>query len=138
MRNSKFLLAVLGVALSGLAQAGKAERDFYAAEVDPAVKAAAATLKKSCGCDVKFDVNMSTLQTVDHMRQVRGFANSITEKAGGYCTDAPSKAAICQMKSVSVSRTNEANFKFSGGKATATTDESSFPHWDMMTPVLDK
>lgn len=138
MKNSKFLLAALGLALSGLAHAGKTERDFYAAEVDPAIKTAAATLKKSCGCDVKFEVSMDTLQTVDHMRQVRSFATSITEKAGGYCTDAPSKAAICKMKSVSVSRTNEANFKFSGGKGTATTDESSFPHWDMMTTALDK
>jgi hypothetical protein len=138
MKNSKFLLATLALAASSLAHAGKAERDFYAAEVDPAIKAAAATLKKSCGCDVKFDVNVSTLQTVDHMRQVRHFANSITEKAGGYCTDAPSKAAICQMKSLSVSRASSANFTFSDGKATANTDESSFPHWDMMTPVLDK
>lgn len=138
MKLTRFALAAAVFGLASLAHAGKAERDFYAAEVEPAIKNAAGALKKSCGCDVKFDVKASTLETTDHMRQARSFANSITEKAAGYCTDAASKKAICQMKSVEFSRTTQSEFKFSADKGIATTDGSSAPHWDMMTRVLDK
>lgn len=135
---TRFAWAAAALTLASLAHAGKAEREFYAAEVEPAIKRAAGALKQSCGCDVKFDVQVSTLETTDHMRQARGFANSISEKAAGYCTDAPSKKAICQLKTVEFSRTGSSEFKFAAGKGVATTDGSSFPHWDMMTAVLDK
>ena len=138
MKFNSLVLASLALAAASLAHAGKAERDFYTAEVAPAVRNAAGALKQSCGCDVKMDVQMSTFQTVDHLRQVRYVAESITEKARGYCTDAPSKAAICKLKTLEIARTGTAAFKFAGGKGTASTDESSYPHWDMITTVLDK
>jgi hypothetical protein len=138
MKLTRFALAAAVFGLASLAHAGKAERDFYAAEVQPAVNAAATTLKQACGCDVKFDVKMSTYETVDQMRQIKHYVSSISSEAGRYCTDAASKKAICQLKSVDISRTSSADFKFSGGKGIATTDESSYPHWGMMTTAIDK
>lgn len=86
------LVATLSLAVASLAHAGKAERDFFVAEVAPALKTAASTLKQSCGCDVKMDVKQDSFQTVDHLRQVRYAAGTIVDNAPRYCNDAPSKA----------------------------------------------
>jgi hypothetical protein len=135
---NRIALAATVLAITSVAHAGKTERDFYAAEVQPAISSAASTLKQACGADVKFDVQMSTYETVDQMRQIKHFANSITSDAGRYCNDAASKKAISALKTVSVSRTSSAGFEFSAGKGIATTDESSYPHWGMMTSAIDK
>lgn len=135
---SRIAVAATVLAITSFAHAGKAERDFYAAEVQPAITSAAATLKKACGADVKFDVQVNGYQTVDQMRQIKNFLNSITSDAAAYCKDDASKKAISALKTVTVSRTSSAGFEFSGGKGTATTDESSFPHWGMMTSAIDK
>ena len=133
----KTLIAVL--MLSPLsAFAGKAERDFVSTQVEPAVKEAAATLKKSCGCDVKFDVKVDTFKDTDELMTSRNFANAVKSAAPGYCNDAPSKAAICKVKTFEVSKGSSVTFKFAGGKGIVTTDSSSYPSWDMVTREVDK
>ena len=132
------LIATLSLAAASLAHAGKPERDFLAAEVAPALKAAASTLKQSCGCEVKMDVKQDSFQTVDHLRQVRYAAGTIVDNAPRYCNDAPSKAAVCKLKTLEFARTGTTTFKFAAGKGVITFDESSYPSWDMLTAQLDK
>ena len=105
------LVATLSLAVASLAHAGKAERDFFVAEVAPALKTAASTLKQSCGCDVKMDVKQDSFQTVDHLRQVRYAAGTIVDNAPRYCNDAPSKAAVCQLKTLEFARTGTTAFR---------------------------
>ena len=137
--NPLLLIAALGLAAASLAaHAGKAERDFFAAEVAPVVQTAATTLQKSCGCAVKMDVKQDSFQTVDHLRQVRHAASAIIDNAPRYCTDAPSKTAVCKLKTLEFARTGTTAFKFAAGKGTITLDESSYPSWDMLTAELDK
>ena len=138
MKFNSLVLASLALAAASLAHAGKAERDFYTAEVEPAVRSAAGALKQSCGCDVKMDVQMSTFQTVDHLRQVRYSAGTIIDNAPRYCNDAPSKAAVCKLKTLEYARTGTTAFKFAAGKGVITLDESSYPSWDMLAAELDK
>ena len=120
------------------AQAGKAERDFIASDVEPAIKEAAAAYKKSCGCDVKFDVKLDTYKDKDELFKVKYFANAIKDGAPAYCTDAATKAAMCKLKTVEIQKTNSADFKFSGGKGMASTDSSANPSWEMVTRAIDK
>ncbi len=132
------LIATLGLTAASLAHAGKAERDFLAAEVAPVVQTAASTLQKFCGCAVKMDVKQDSFQTVDHLRQVRYAAGTIIDNAPRYCSDAPSKAAVCKLKTLEFARTGTTAFKFAAGKGSITLDESSYPSWDMLTAELDK
>jgi len=138
MKKHTLFIASLGLAAASLAHAGKAERDFFAAEVAPAVKTATSTLKQSCGCDVKMDVKQDSFQTVDHLRQVRYAAGTIVDNAPKYCNDAPSKAAVCKLKTLEFARTGTTAFKFAAGKGVITLDESSYPSWDMLAAELDK
>ena len=138
MTTRTLVIASLSLAVASLAHAGKAERDFYAAEVAPAVKTAAGTLKQSCGCDVKMEVKQDSFQTVDHLRQVRYAAATIVDNAPKYCNNAPFKAAVCQLKSLEFARTGTTAFKFAAGKGVVTLDESSYPSWDMLAAELDK
>ena len=131
-------LAMVLMLVPVLAFAGKAERDFLTNEVEPAVKEATATLKGSCGCDVKFNVKFDTFKDTDELRNIKNFANSIRDGAKSYCSDAGSKAAICKLKTIELSKSTEATFKFKDGKGTATADSSSTPSWDMMTDIIDK
>ena len=136
MRLKKLALVLLMAPL--MAFAGKAERDFITYDAEPAVKAAAATLKGSCGCDVKLAVKFDSFKDKDELMNVRNFANAISEGAKPYCSDAPSKAAICKMKSIEFSNTGEPTFTFKGGKGVATADSSSYPSWDMITEAVEK
>jgi hypothetical protein len=130
---------ILVLMLSPLvAIAGQAERDFISTQVDPAVKDAASTLKKSCGCDVKFNIKFDTFKDTSELMKIKYFANTIKENAGPYCKDAASKAAVCKLKTVEFSKSNNADFKFSGGKGIATSDSSAHPSWDMIVREVDK
>ncbi len=133
INNAAFILLFTPL----LAFAGKAERDFIASDVDPAVKTAAATLKKSCGCDVKFDIKIDSFKDKDELFKIKHFATMITENSAPYCSDAASKAAVCKLKTIEFSK-GSTDFKFAGGKGTATTDGTSTPSWDMITRVIDK
>jgi hypothetical protein len=127
--------ALMLVSLSAFA--GKTERDYMTNEVQPAVKAAEAKLKSACGCSVSFTVSDS-LKTTDDMAQARNIANAVTEGAPAYCSDAASKKAVCQLKTIEVVKGKETGFAFKGGKGTCTTDGQSYVSWDMITREIDK
>jgi hypothetical protein len=135
--KSKMLPALLAIAPL-LAFAGKAERDFVSQEVEPAIKASGEKVGKSCGCPLKFDVKLDSFTDVDQLRNARNFVRAVGDGAAGHCTDAPSKAAVCKMKTLEVSRGASVGFKFAAGKGTATTDISSYPSWDMIAAQVDK
>ncbi|MES2040682.1 hypothetical protein ACO0LD_04225 [Undibacterium sp. Ji83W] len=136
MKISKLAAIILLLPLTAFA--GKAERDFMSNEVEPAVKAATAGLKTSCGCDVKFDIKADSFQTTDDMFKIKHFASTIKDNAGAYCADAASKKAICKMKSIEFSKAASTYLKFAAGKVTATTDGTSQPSWEMLTREVDK
>ncbi|PXX37851.1 hypothetical protein [Undibacterium pigrum] len=131
-------LAAILLLLPLTAFAGKAERDFMTNEVDPAIKAATASLKTSCGCDVKFDVKVDSFQTTDDMFKIKYFASTIKDNTASYCSDAATKKAICKMKSIEFSKAASTYLKFAAGKVTATTDGTSQPSWEMLTREVDK
>lgn len=133
-----FKLAGILLCLPLAAWAGKAERDFMTAEVEPAVKEATAAFKKSCGCDVKFDVKQDSFQSKDDMFKIKYFASTIKDNAGSYCSDAATKKAMCKIKSIEFSKTAETALKFNAGKVTASTDGTSQPSWEMLTREVDK
>ena len=120
------------------ALAGKQEREMMKNEVMPAVKAAEAKFKSSCGCALAITVDETTVKSTDDMYKVKHMAEWVTEGAGSYCTDAASKKAVCQMKSLVLAKAPEAKFTFKGGKGVATTDGQSSCSWEMMTQELDK
>ncbi|HEU4733590.1 MAG TPA: hypothetical protein VFT22_37105 [Kofleriaceae bacterium] len=134
--KSVLIGAVLMLA-SLTAFAGKTERDYMTNEVQPAVKAAEAKFKAACGCALKINVS-DTLKSTDDMAQARNISNAITEGAPGYCNDAASKKAICQMKTLDIVKGKVTGFAFKAGKGTCTTDGSSYVSWEMMTQELDK
>ena len=138
MKTSHSALIALTLSFAGLAFAGEAEREYYAENTEPAVKKATATLKKSCGCDVKFDIQMETFETRNHLLMINMLASEISEKAPGYWSDAPSNAAICKLKTVNLSRTKESALNFSNGKIVWTTNGNSYFGWDTMVEKLDK
>ena len=131
-------LAMVLVLIPVLAFAGKPERDFIADEAQPAVQEAVATLKSSCGCDVAFDVKFDTFKDVNELWLIKRFANSIKDGAEPYCSDAASKAAMCNLKTIEFSKGSDVTFEFKDGKGTATSDSSSYPSWDMVTRAVDK
>lgn len=131
------LFAGLMMMASLTAFAGKAEREYQKGTLNPAVKAAESAYKSSCGCALKINVAAS-IKTEDDMRQAKNISESITEGAKSYCTDDESKKAVCQMKTLDISKGDDTSFTFKGGKGAAVTDGQSYPAWDMMTPQLDK
>ena len=135
--KTKLLLVLLTTAPL-LAFAGKAERDFVTQEVEPAIKASGDQISKTCGCPMKLDVKLDSFTDVDQLRNARNFVRAVGDGAAGHCTDAPSKAAVCKMKTLEVSRSSSVTFKFAGGKGTATTDVSSYPSWSMIATQVDK
>jgi hypothetical protein len=127
--------ALMLVSLSAFA--GKTERDYMTNEVQPAVKAAEAKFKASCGCALKISVSDS-LKSTDDMAQARNISNAVTEGAPGYCSDDASKKAVCQLKTLEVVKGKETGFAFKGNKGTCTTDGQSYVSWEMITRELDK
>jgi hypothetical protein len=104
----------------------------------PAVKEAMAKVKSACGCQWTITVDESTVKTTDHMYNVKHIADSVAETAPTYCTDAASKKAICQMKSLKLGIAKEATFTFKGGAGVATGDGQASTSFDMMARELDK
>lgn len=121
-----------------VAFAGKAERDFTANEVNPAIQEAVAAAKTSCGYAIKFDVKFDTFKDVNDLWMVKRFANSVKEGMQAYCTDAGSKTAIAKLKTIEFSKGSNVSFIFKDGKGTAITDNSSYPSWSMITEAVDK
>lgn len=120
------------------AHAGKQEREFFASNIEPAIKTASASYKQACGCELKFDIKIDTFKTRDDLDQIRNFATTVSDNVGAYCNDAPSKAAMCKMKTLEFTRTSETTFKLSANKGIATTEGQSTPSWEMLTREVDR
>jgi hypothetical protein len=65
-------------------------------------------------------------------------AEHIAEGIDGYCTDAASKKAVCQLRTLTFAKGKDAGFTFKGGAGIATTDGQSSCSWEQMTRELDK
>lgn len=138
MKKNALWMAALSLAFAVSAHAGKGEREFYTAEVEPALKKAASALRQSCGCDVKMHVEPDSFQTVDHLRQVSHSAGTLVDNAPRYCNDAPSKATMCKLKTLSFVSTGTTTFKLSAGRGLITLEENYYPSWDMLVAELEK
>lgn len=138
MKFNKLILGAL-MFVSSVAYADKVTRDYISNTVNPIVAKAKSTMKQSCGCDVAIDIKFDTYKSKDELYSVGKFIEKITEGAPAYCKDAPSKTAICKLKTVKISYQDASpTFVFSSGVGAATTDASSFPSWEMITSQVDK
>lgn len=133
--NKCVLVGALLLATS--ASADKASREFMKNELAPAIKAAEAKLKAACGCAIKINATASIANEAE-MRTSKHVVGSITDGAAAFCSDAPSKKAVCQMRTLDLAKTAETKFSFKAGKGTAATDGNSYVSWDMITKELDK
>lgn len=134
----KRIFVTLSLFVSMTALAGKAEREYIKSDVTPAITAAEAKVKASCGCPLKITMNDNVLGSSNDLYQVKHIADAVTEGVGPYCNDAASKKAVCQMKTLEIVHGKETAFAFKGDKGTATTDGNSFYGWDNMAKELDK
>jgi hypothetical protein len=136
------LAGVIGLmAPSMTAFAGKREREFMEKELAPKVKDASDKFKSSCGCSLAITVDDSTTKSTDDMRQARSMAGTISEGAPKFCTDAASKKAVCQLKSLVLAKAVKpavAEFTFKDGKGMLTQDGQMYTGWDQMIQKLDK
>lgn len=136
MKQLTIGFVVLG--MSVLAYGGKQERDLVTKEVAPAISTMQGKLKSQCGCDVKVTLDDSALKTMDELRGAKHMAEHITEGVEKYCSDAPSKKAICQMTTLTLTKGKPAGFTFKSGAGVATTDGQSSCSWEQITRELDK
>src|SRR5262245_29528219 len=133
----RVLVGVL-MAASLTALAGKEERDFMTKEVQPAAREAEAKWKASCGCALKVSVDEASFTVKSDMYTAKAFCGRVAKSITGYCTDAASKKAMCQMKTLVVKKANDSTFTYKGGTGTATVANSASPSWEMLTRELDK
>ena len=126
------------LAASITAFAGKEQREMIKNEVNPALREAEGKFKASCGCALKITFDENAVKSNDELYQFKHVAESITENAPKYCTDAASKKAVCQMKTLTLAKAAESKFSFKNGNGLATTDGSSYIDWDLITRELDK
>lgn len=134
----KRVLVCVLMAASVTAVAGKEERDFLTKEVQPAAREAEAKWKASCGCGLRIAIDEASFTVKHDMYPAKAFCDRVAESITGYCTDAGSKKAMCQMKTLAVKRASDATFTFKGGTGTATVSSDESPSWDMVTRQLDK
>jgi hypothetical protein len=138
---------VVAVLFGSLAFAGQAERDKKK-EVEAELPAAKAVFKKSCGCDLAFDIKWDTFKTFGAMRAVHGLVDNFQSYAPEVCKDAEARKAICKMKTISLSfaplpegaRGNpDPTFDEKTGVMKATTDGMAVPDLGWMAhEILDK
>ena len=136
MKRSVIAISLMVVSLSAFA--GKEERDFMKNEVMPAAKTAEAKWKGACGCALAITIDEASFKAKDDMPSARNFCNTIAEEAPKYCSDAASKKAVCQMKTLTVKKADDATFSFKAGKGLATVYGITAPSWDMVTAEIDK
>ncbi|HET9993110.1 MAG TPA: hypothetical protein VFQ65_31460 [Kofleriaceae bacterium] len=137
MKKRSLVVASL-MALSFTALAGKLERTTYEKQVVPAVTAAQDTYKSSCGCALKINVDTAALTTNDELLGAKHIAEHLKEGVEKYCTDAPSKKAMCQMRTLEIVKAKPTSFTFKNGVGTCTDDGQETCAWEQMTKVLDK
>jgi hypothetical protein len=132
------LIAASLSALTLTAFAGKQERELMKTRVEPALAKANEKFHSACGCPTPITVDEASVKGTDDLHNFIYMADDIADNAPKYCTDAASKKAMCQLKSLTLARTPEAMFQFKGGKGLLTTDGQSHATWEMMTRELDK
>lgn len=136
--KKQLTIGVVVLGMSVLAYAGKMERDLTTKEVQPAIATAHNDLKTHCGCDVKITLDEANLKTMDELRGAKHIAEDISENVEKYCSDAASKKAICQMKTLTLTKGKPVGFTFNNGAGIATADGQSRCGWEQITRVLDK
>ena len=119
------------------AHADKQHRDLMAQETIPAARAAEANWKASCECTLAIVIDDS-IQTLEEIRYARYTADEVSNGAPKYCTDAPSRKAMCQMKTMHIASATHATFTFDAGVGIATTDGRYHVKWDTITRAVDK
>ena len=135
MKQTTIALAVLTMSLTAFA--GKMERDLVTKEVAPAIAETEAKFQSQCGCPVKITLDQGTLKSMDELRSVKHMAKNFTEGIDKYCTDAPSKKAVCQLRTLTFTK-GVAGFTFKAGAGVAMTDGQTSTLWEQVTRVLDK
>jgi hypothetical protein len=136
MRSYTTVFAVLCMSMTALA--GKMERDLMTKQVAPAVASTQASFKAKCGCAVKIIVDDKSLTSMDELRATKHMAEHVQEGVEKYCTDAPSKKAVCQLQTLTFTKGKPAGFTFKAGAGIATTDGQTSCSWEQMTKVLDR
>src|SRR5262249_49461083 len=131
MKRGIVVAGIVFAATTGFA--GKEDRDFMTKEVQPAAKTAGDKWKASCGCALKITIDDKTLDKKDDMYAAKHFFEYITDGVGGYCNDAASKKALCQMKTLVVKKADDAGFTFKGGTGTASVYGNTSPSFEMVT-----
>jgi opacity protein-like surface antigen len=127
-----FLLAAFSTAF-----AGKEERDYAKNDLTPAIKDAETKWKSACGCMLAITVDAS-VKVIDDMKTASHFCAYISAGVGGYCTDAGSRKALCQMKTLTVAKADVSKFTFKAGKGLATVYDNHSPSFEMIAQELDK
>ncbi|HRC56299.1 MAG TPA: hypothetical protein PKU97_10270 [Kofleriaceae bacterium] len=136
MKTTKTLATCLLLLMTtSVALAGKEEREYVKTDVTPAVKAAEAAYKQSCGCALKIVINVKTM---NELYQAKYTAEGISNAVAGYCNDDESKKAVCQLKTLEITKGKETGFTFKGGKGTAATNGKTYVNWEQITHELDK
>ncbi len=134
----RFLIVAALLTVSLTAIAGKLERDTMTKQVVPAIADAEAKFKSSCGCPLKIAVDEASMNTKDLLLQAKHIAEDVGEKSVKYCTDAASKKALCQMKTLEILLRKPCEFTFKNGVGQCTSDGNMRCAWEQITKVLDK
>jgi hypothetical protein len=132
-------LIVAGLLAASLtAVAGKLERETMTEEVIPAVNEAQKKFQAACGCPLKIIVDEKSMNTRDLLFQAKHIAEEVGEESTSYCTDASSKKALCQMKTLEILMRKPVEFAFKNGVGQCTSDGQMRCAWQQITKVLDK
>ena len=134
----KHAVTAILIVIPLVAHAGKRERDYMTKDVTPAVNDAMAKYKSACGCSVAITVDETTVKSRDEMGGIKFIAEGIAEGVVKYCTDDASKKAMCQLKSLTLTKSKPAGFTFKDGKGVASTDGQMNCSFGQITHVLDK
>jgi hypothetical protein len=134
----RFLIVAALLTFSLPAVAGKLERDTMTKDVQPAVAKAEASFKSSCGCPLKITVDEASMNTRSLLLQAKHIAEDVGEESAKYCTDAGSKKALCQMKTLEILLRKPCEFTFKDGVGQCTSDGNMRCAWQQITKVLDK
>ena len=134
----KNVVTALVMVIPLVAFAGKAERDVMTKKVAPAAKDAEAKYKSSCGCTLTITIDETALKSKDDLYGAKFIVDGIGEGVVKYCSDDASKKAMCQLKSLTVTKSKPAGFTFKDGKGVASTDGQMNCSFGQITQVLDK
>ena len=134
----KQLAFFFAITVSLTAQAGKAEREFLKTKLGPAMKQAEVDFKKSCGCPITFVLADSTTKAENDMFIALHVVETFSRNAEGYCVDADSRKAACQLRTLEIGKADKASFSFKAGRGITLHDGQSYLGWDQIMREIDK